>query len=455
MNSMKKLRTTIAITLVACVGHLMAQCPNVSRPGIHVVKKGETLYGIARQYDQNIADICAWNHIKIGEILEACRELSVSSSQLTAEKDGTVSVSTVQTTTQKTRDAQVKTVEFDMDQLPIDQREPTNRETERTAIETSTDQAPVTHSTPPAQAYVKQSNELHIVKRGEKIAGLARLYGYTEERFREFNGLNETEEVEEGRHLRSNDCICSGNAAPTRDKWSDGRPSSILETPGATKPVADTEVEKQMQPMAPVENWNDKETLEREKPAPSPVAPKSTSGQSGVSFMRPDENAMLAEINLMRTNPTGYIPHVEEFISYLKSDWGGQGISAARELIDQLRRTPPLQSLEASECLYRTVKKHGDYYRETGRELDHVGRGGSNIGDRIKADCPDYADGSENLSLGVGDIRKIILWLLVDNGLPDRGHRKNLLNPKFKYCACYNAGTIGDWNDNWVQNFGN
>lgn len=42
---------------------------------------------------------------------------------------------------------------------------------------------------------------------------------------------------------------------------------------------------------------------------------------------------------------------------------------------------------------------------------------------------------SENLSPGYRDIRKAIVDLLIDDGIPDRGHRKNLLSEKIKQVA--------------------
>ena len=62
-------------------------------------------------------------------------------------------------------------------------------------------------------------------------------------------------------------------------------------------------------------------------------------------------------------------------------------------------------------------------------------------------------DGNENLVGGPDDIRRAVILLLVDDGIPNRGHRKALLNPAWKYVACHKVGTIGSMPNSWIQNF--
>jgi LysM repeat protein len=46
---------------------------------------------------------------------------------------------------------------------------------------------------------------------------LAKMYGYTEERFRKMNSLGATERIYSGQKLRTNDCVCPTLESTTKD----------------------------------------------------------------------------------------------------------------------------------------------------------------------------------------------------------------------------------------------
>ncbi|KAH8068868.1 hypothetical protein JL721_6440 [Aureococcus anophagefferens] len=55
---------------------------------------------------------------------------------------------------------------------------------------------------------------------------------------------------------------------------------------------------------------------------------------------------------------------------------------------------------------------------------------------RIEAYGEWWGSCGENISLGFSGARNIVLWLLVDDGVPGRGHRKNILDAKFNVMGC-------------------
>ena len=63
-------------------------------------------------------------------------------------------------------------------------------------------------------------------------------------------------------------------------------------------------------------------------------------------------------------------------------------------------------------------------------------------------------DGNENLVGGPADVREAVILLLVDDGIPSRGHRKTLLNKDWQYGATYKIGKVGYMPNCWVQKFG-
>lgn len=172
------------------------------------------------------------------------------------------------------------------------------------------------------------------------------------------------------------------------------------------------------------------------------------------SFLREEEKAMVDEINLLRANPAGYIPFVEEYIKEIKAGKTfSKSPAAAEELVAELRKTGPLSTLEASQCIYTAAKKHGEESVRIGSS-DHVGQDGSWPWDRVLRSCSDMTDGNENLVGGPDNIRRSMMLLLVDDGISTRGHRKTLLEPKWKYVACYKSGTVGIMKNSWIQMFG-
>ena len=171
--------------------------------------------------------------------------------------------------------------------------------------------------------------------------------------------------------------------------------------------------------------------------------------------MSSEEMTMVNEINLVRSNPAGYIPYIEQYVDYLKKNGNmGNSIATSKELIEELKRMPSLSVLQTLPCLYTAAKKHGDDQRKKG-DTDHQGSDGSWPWDRVLRECKDLKDGNENLVGGPSDIRRAVILLLVDDGIEGRGHRKTMLQADWKYIACHKMGTIGTMPNCWIQQFGN
>lgn len=180
-----------------------------------------------------------------------------------------------------------------------------------------------------------------------------------------------------------------------------------------------------------------------------------------VDYMTTREKDMIKEINLIRSNPKGYIPIVEAYIKEqkesLKNIVSGKKyvydeIETAEELIKVLRNTDPISILEPHEGVYKAAKLHGQEGKRRGK-LNHDSKNGDWPWDRIEK-YAGLSNGGENLVGGPDDVRESVILLLVDSGIKNRGHRETLLKPEWKYVACYEVGTVGDMPNYWVQNFG-
>lgn len=129
------------------------------------------------------------------------------------------------------------------------------------------------------------------------------------------------------------------------------------------------------------------------------------------------QQELIDEINLVRSNPSGYVAYIQDFLDYWESSASEK--ATAQELIKVLKKTKPMNKLAYSEKLGNLAKQHCEWISKTSN-FKH-----SKFG---------FA---ENIQYGNDIIRFAVIDLLIDHGVPGRGHRKNLLNPDFKYIGVF------------------
>ena len=149
------------------------------------------------------------------------------------------------------------------------------------------------------------------------------------------------------------------------------------------------------------------------------------------------EAAILEETNLLRKNPRAY---AQKLISLRPSYRGklihreGQasiltqeGVAALDEAIAVLARAPKrLPRLAHANGLSRAAADHARDLGRTGA-LGHVGSDGSGPDKRAKRHGVWDGMVAENIAFGPTEAEEIVIGLLVDDGVPDRGHRDILL----------------------------
>lgn len=146
------------------------------------------------------------------------------------------------------------------------------------------------------------------------------------------------------------------------------------------------------------------------------------------------EQEVLDEINLVRTNPNAYIVYIDEYLKAMDSDAGEK--ATANELKRELKKMKPVNALVFSEDLYKSCKAHGDYVTKTKKFVHSKGNYG------------------ENIQYGQSEVRYAVIDLLIDHGISSRGHRENILNPKYKYFAVYEIpNKVGKMQYFFIQQF--
>jgi LysM repeat protein len=510
---MKKINF-IALALVSTMYVQAQNCPPASEKGVHVVQKGETLYGIARTYGMKVSQIVQLNSLNPDAILQPCTELKMTANSPTSNE------------------------------ATLSMRESGN------PVPVSYDSRPkVTAKSKKSVAYVKTNESYHTVQGGETLDEIAEKYGYTTMRLMAMNNIDNEGGFYVGQELRISDCpnpsstlneTFDNNSLVTNEFNQTGAteirqeevPVSYAQTPTTSTMIGEIgtpnaayfntsryvpfyhivsanesvqsiarqynltpedvmmmnnlrtagvlqagqklmlEDRSQMTQATYITSNNSQTTPPQYQPQnqpqpeqpqyqppieqvqPQTSAPKQApSGDSNATAMSSEEMDMANEINLVRSNPVAYIPYIEDYIKELQRNGDNSSVQTAYELIAELRKTPRLSTLQPLQCLYVAARKHGNDQRKRGA-TDHQGSDGSWPWDRVLRECPELKDGNENLVGGPASIRRAVILLLVDDGIEGRGHRKTTLNPDWKYVACHKMGTIGDMPNCWVQQYG-
>lgn len=147
------------------------------------------------------------------------------------------------------------------------------------------------------------------------------------------------------------------------------------------------------------------------------------------------------ELNVLRRNPVQYTAklrnHLSKFRGNLIHNSSGplirtqEGPSAVQECIDCLLKTSPLPEFTWSSELALAAQDHCDDCGPAG-VFGHTGANGSTMDDRISRHCNWEVTIGENISYGTDTAEDIVIQLMVDDGVPSRGHRINILKPSFR-----------------------
>jgi uncharacterized protein YkwD len=174
------------------------------------------------------------------------------------------------------------------------------------------------------------------------------------------------------------------------------------------------------------------------RPAPS----KLKSMERDVTPATPStrEEAILDEINLARSNPSRYVRYLQDFRRYYhgneirlpdgQSLTTHEGVKALDEAVNFLRSLRPLSPLELRTGMVVGARDHLSDLVRSGRS-GHKGSDGSLPEDRVSRYGTWSESVGENIIYHSSRPREDVISLIIDDGVANRGHRKNIFKPTF------------------------
>ena len=133
------------------------------------------------------------------------------------------------------------------------------------------------------------------------------------------------------------------------------------------------------------------------------------------------EPALLAEINWVRAHPGAYADRLREAPESAATD----------EAIDFLERREPAPPLQLNAGLAISAAGHAADQGEHG-SFTHTGSDGSSAGERMHRAGVWAGMMAEEMSAGQQSADDVVRQLIVDEGVPGRGHRNDLMDPFLK-----------------------
>lgn len=158
-------------------------------------------------------------------------------------------------------------------------------------------------------------------------------------------------------------------------------------------------------------------------------------------FLDDLEKDVILHLNMARTDPSRYSrvfiePRMEYFTGVVYRELSEpslitrEGARVVDECVSDMEDTDVMSSLVPSEGISLAALDHALDLSLTG-ETGHIGSDRSEFSARIERYGQWLVSIGEVISYGPTTGREIVIGLLIDDGVSDRGHRASILNPDF------------------------
>ena len=185
-------------------------CDKLAYDGVHIVQKGETLYSIATKNGLTVKQVQTWNKLGTAAKIKPCMSLYIKTPEAVIaavnkpnpnQNEESYTIPNTEISTGYTN-APAKT------QVPTGT---TPKGGTTVQIQQNTNVGNGAASIGATDKMWNSGIEYHVVQKGETLTSLAKMYGFTLERFRDINGLGDSNIIRIGQVLRTGNCLCPAN----------------------------------------------------------------------------------------------------------------------------------------------------------------------------------------------------------------------------------------------------
>jgi uncharacterized protein YkwD len=147
------------------------------------------------------------------------------------------------------------------------------------------------------------------------------------------------------------------------------------------------------------------------------------------SVAQDQEQEVLALLNAARTNPQKFsetyaLPYIKE--NKLEKN------RYAKSLLQDLKQTKPMGALQLANALTKVARAHANDMGTSGN-TGHESTDGSPFHVRVRTQSKALGMIAENCAYGQTNALDFVMQLLIDDGIESLGHRKNILEPKYRW----------------------
>lgn len=155
-----------------------------------------------------------------------------------------------------------------------------------------------------------------------------------------------------------------------------------------------------------------------------------------------DQDAIVHHINDLRRRPDAWHRLVDTMITLweegkpprmLQHLLGSEGVGLLYEVRSLLDTSRPLPSLSIRPCLEKVATRHARDVATHPRSQPHRSSNGATLMQRIQQHCQEVRQFAECIDHLSPQASTVVLRLLFDPDVPDRGHRRTLLDPTLQY----------------------